>query len=197
MRYSWDVWDEEVLAGRTCAKRCVFPQFCGFAGAERQFLKTGGRGGSAAQDVAKICTTPASERAIRKSKSLKTESLGAVFEIEIRKIWTALRRESDSEVKTVKNWEPRGGFRNRDPQNLHPAVARERFGSQNRENNWKHQGLGPLFEVQNAFRVAGTRVIHIQARKRIVSVWSACHFSGKSRRKASVSQSVGQSIRQL
>ena len=40
--------------------------------------KTGGCGGSAAQDVAKICTT----------------------------LW----RESDSEVKIVKNWRCRGTF---------------------------------------------------------------------------------------
>ena len=32
-----------------------FPQFCGFAGSESQLIKTGGCGGSAAQDVAQIC----------------------------------------------------------------------------------------------------------------------------------------------
>ena len=31
----------EVLAGRNCAKCCVFPWFCGFAGSESQLLKTG------------------------------------------------------------------------------------------------------------------------------------------------------------
>ena len=43
--------------GRNCAKCFVFPKFRGFAGSESQLLKTGGCGGSAAQDVAKICTT--------------------------------------------------------------------------------------------------------------------------------------------
>ena len=33
-----------------------FLKFCGFAGSESQLLKTGGCGGSAAQDAAKICT---------------------------------------------------------------------------------------------------------------------------------------------
>ena len=47
----------EDLAGRNCAKCCVFPWF--FAGS--QLLITRGRGISAAEDV-RICTTPAQER---------------------------------------------------------------------------------------------------------------------------------------
>ena len=42
-------------------------------------------------------------RAIRKSKSLKTGRFGALFEVELRKICTTPARESDSEVKIVKN----------------------------------------------------------------------------------------------
>ena len=42
------------------------------------------------------------KRAIRKSKSLKTGSIGALFEVELRKVCTTLWRESDLEVKTVK-----------------------------------------------------------------------------------------------
>ena len=41
-------------------------------------------------------------RAIWKSKSLKTESPGALFEVQVAKICTTPARESDSEVKTVK-----------------------------------------------------------------------------------------------
>ena len=75
--------------------------FHSFAGSENQFLKTGGCGGSAAQNVAKICTT----------------------------LW----RESGSEVKIVdKNWHDQSTFWSSTPQNLHLAVARERFGNQNR-----------------------------------------------------------------
>ena len=42
-------------------------------------------------------------RAIRTSKSLKTGGVGALFEVELRKICTTPARESDSEVKLVKN----------------------------------------------------------------------------------------------
>ena len=91
--------------------------------------KNGSCEGSAAQDVDKICTTPAREtdlevkivqnfwklsstkfaprlraRAIRKSKSLKTGGVGALLEVELDKICTTPARETDLEVKIVKNW---------------------------------------------------------------------------------------------
>ena len=49
-------------------------------------------------------------RAIRKSKSLKTRRLGALLENEFAKICTMPARESDSEVKIVKNWQARSTF---------------------------------------------------------------------------------------
>ena len=49
-------------------------------------------------------------RAIRKSKSLKTGMFGALLEVELDKICTTLARESDSEVKIVKNWQARSTF---------------------------------------------------------------------------------------
>ena len=69
--------------------------------------------GSAAQDVDKICATPA--------------------------------RESDSEVKIVKNWRCRSTFRSGARQNLHHACPRERFGSQ---KSLKTGMPGPLLEVE-------------------------------------------------
>ena len=42
-------------------------------------------------------------RAIWKSKSLKTDSVGALLELEVAKICTTPARESDSEIKIVKN----------------------------------------------------------------------------------------------
>ena len=71
-------------------------------------------------------------KAIRKSKSLKRGRLGALFEVEIRKICTALWREGDFEAKIVKKWQRRDTFGSSASENLHHAVARERFGSQNR-----------------------------------------------------------------
>ena len=43
-------------------------------------------------------------RAIRKSKLLKTGMPEALLEVELRKICTTSARESDLEVKIVKNW---------------------------------------------------------------------------------------------
>ena len=158
MWYSRDVRHED-LAGRKCAKRCVFPSFCGFAGWESQLLRTGGRGGSVAQDAAKFAPRLRA-RTIWKSKSLKTDGVGALLEVEVAKICTTPAREndlevkivkkirrrtllevevakictspaceSDLEVKIVKNWQPRSTFGSWSRQNLHHACARERFGS--------------------------------------------------------------------
>ena len=109
-------------------------------------------------------------------------------------------RGSDLEVKVVKNWEVRSTFASWSRQNLHHACAWQRFGSQNRkklrvrEHFWKlkspkfaprlrartiwkskslkHQVLGPLFEVQNAFRVAGAGIsIRFKMRGRRRSSW--------------------------
>ena len=43
-------------------------------------------------------------RAVRKSKSLKTGRFGALLEIDLDKICTTPARESDLEIKIVKNW---------------------------------------------------------------------------------------------
>ena len=49
-------------------------------------------------------------RAIWKSKSLKAGRPGALLEVELCKICTTPARESDLEVKIVKNWRCRGTF---------------------------------------------------------------------------------------
>ena len=46
---------------------------------------------------------PLRVRMIWRSKSLKTGMPGVLFEVELRKICTTLRRESNLEVKIVKN----------------------------------------------------------------------------------------------
>ena len=71
-------------------------------------------------------------RAIWKSKSLKTGGVRALLEVDLDKICTTPARESDLEVKIVKNWRCRSTFGSWPRQNLHHACARERFGSQNR-----------------------------------------------------------------
>ena len=82
-------------------------------------------------------------RAIWKSKPLKTGMPGSLLEVHLDKICTTPARESDLEVKTVKNWHVGRAFGSSSRQNLHHACARERFGSQNRlklarrEHFWK------------------------------------------------------------
>ena len=77
-------------------------------------------------------------RAIWKSKSLKTGMPGALLEVDIDQICTTPARESDLEVKIVKNWHDRSTFGSWASQNLHHACARERFGSQ---NNWRSRDV--------------------------------------------------------
>ena len=79
-----------------------FHSFVAFAASESQVLKTGGCGGSAAQDVAKFAPR-LRVRTIWKSKSLKTERFGAFLEVEVAKICTTPACDSDLEVKIVKN----------------------------------------------------------------------------------------------
>ena len=55
-----------------------------------------------AQDVTKFAPRLRA-RAIWKSKSLKTGIVGALLEVEVGKICTTPARESDLEVKIVKN----------------------------------------------------------------------------------------------
>ena len=49
----------------------------------------------------RICTTPARQHDLE-SKSLKTDGLGALLEVEVAKICTTPARECDLEVKIVK-----------------------------------------------------------------------------------------------
>ena len=46
--------------------------------------------------------------AIWKPKSFKTERIGRLFEVQVRKVCTTLWREGDSEAKAVKNTRPQG-----------------------------------------------------------------------------------------
>ena len=100
-------------------------------------------------------------RAIRKSKSLKTGRFGALVEVELHKMCTTLARESDLEVKIVKNWRSRDVFWGS------KCVSRgRRRDFDTLQNTWQAQefvrvaktlaGVGDLKRLRNdAFRVAG------------------------------------------
>ena len=86
-------------------------------------------------------------RAIWKPKSLKHRGFGAFFKVELRKICAMLWQESDLEAKVVKNWQGRGTFGSWAPQNLHHAVARERF----KANIVKIWRSGPFWKLKLRF----------------------------------------------
>ena len=57
------------------------------------------RGG--AEYVSKICTTHCGARGIRKPKQLKTGCIGALLEVQLRRICTTLWRQSDLEARIL------------------------------------------------------------------------------------------------
>ena len=182
------MWDEEVLAGRNCAKCCVFPLFCGFASSESQLLTTGGCGGWAAEDFAKICTTLWRESDLE-VKIVKNSHLRTT-------LWSSSL--SGSEAKILENWQARSIFWNWIPQIGAPLWRQ----SDLEITIVKTQGSPTTFWGAKCFShgrrkdfdTASTQ----KSLKRVViltsSVWSACDLSGRSRRKASVSQLVSESV---
>ena len=182
MWYSKDVRHED-LAGRKRAKCCVFSVVLWLHWLGKSAPKNGSCGGSAAQDVAKICTTPARESDLE-IKIVKTERFGTLLEVEVTKIGTTPARENDLDVKIVKNWRARGNFgcSSRKKLNCTTPARESDLGSKWlkkmrasddfwklklpklaprlrartiwKSKSFKHQALGAFSEVQNAFRVA-------------------------------------------
>ena len=71
--------------------------------------KNGSCGGSAAQDIHKICTTPA-RQSDSDVKIVKNGGVGALLEVDLDKICTTPARESDLEVKIAINRNLRSTF---------------------------------------------------------------------------------------
>ena len=67
---------------------------------------------------------------------------------------TPLWREAHFEVKMYKTPQLRGTFKSCDVEKVHAIVAQSTFRSQNVK---KHQGFGPLLDVEMSFRMAGAR----------------------------------------
>ena len=119
-------------------------------------------------------------RAIWKSKSLKTGMIRTLFEVQVGKTCTTPSRESDLEGKIVKKLAGPGRVLKLKSAKFAPRLrARAIWKSKSehflkfkspklaprcgarairKSKSLKHQGLGPLFEVQNAVRVAGARI---------------------------------------
>ena len=105
----------------------------------------------------------------RKVGSLKRRVRSQLARWEMKNC-TPLWREANFEVKMYKPPQLRSTFKSCDVGKVHAAVARSTFRSQNVKNTrgsdakhiskWeceKHQGFGPLLDVQMSFRVAGAR----------------------------------------
>ena len=67
---------------------------------------------------------------ISKSKVLKTDGLGPLFEVAMSKKCTPLWHEAHFQVKSVKNWRSRTTFWSCDVEKVHAVVARSTFPSQ-------------------------------------------------------------------
>ena len=122
---------------------------------------------------------------ISKSKCTKHTRFGPLLEVAMSKKCTPLWREAHFEVKMYKTHQVRTTFGSCDVEKVHAVVAQSTFRSQNVQNTpgsdhfWKlrcrksarrcgakhisksqclkHQGVGPLLEVQTSLRVAGAR----------------------------------------
>ena len=71
---------------------------------------------------------------ISKSKVLKTDGLGPLFEVEMSKKCTPLWREAHFQVKMYKTHQLRTTFGSWDVEKVHAVVARSTFPSQNVQN---------------------------------------------------------------
>ena len=86
---------------------------------------------------------------ICKSKCAKHTRCGPLLAVEMSKKCTPLWREAHLQVKMYKTPHVRVTFEGSDVEKVHAVVARSTFRSQNVK---KHQGFGPLLEVQMSFR---------------------------------------------
>ena len=103
-------------------------------------------------DMLKKCT-PLWRQANLEVNMYKTHHVQSTFgSWDVEK--SLLSHEAHVEVKMYKTPQPRSTFGSCDVGKVHAVVARSTF---RRQNDKKHQGFGPLLEVQMSFRVAGAR----------------------------------------
>ena len=156
--------DADARKGRKVAIHCVFPMICGSGGSKSRLAKAAGAQASGQMRDEKVHAvvarstfpsqtvqnTPGSDhfwklrcrksarrcgaKHISKSKVLKTDGLGPVFEVEMSKKCTPLWREAHFQVKMYKTHQLRTTFGSCDVEKVHAVVARSTFPSQNVQN---------------------------------------------------------------
>ena len=99
---------------------------------------------------------------ISKSKCTKQTRFGPLLEVEMSKKCTPLWREAYFQVKMYKAHQLRTTFGSLDVEKVHAVVARS---THSKSKCLKHQGFGPLLEVQMS--------------KRCTPLWREAHFEVK------------------
>ena len=103
---------------------------------------------------------------ISKSKVLKTDGLGPLFEVEMSKKCTPLWREAHFQVKSVKNWRSRTNFLSWDVEKVH-AVWREAHLQVKSVKNWRSRTTFWSSDVE-------------KVSKKCTPLWREAHFEVKS-----------------
>ena len=165
------------------AKHCVFPMICGSGGSKSRLAKAAGAEPAGQMRDEKLHAVVA--RSTFASEKAKNITFGALLEVEMSKKCTPLWREAHIEVEMYKAHQVQSIFWSWDVEKVHAVVARSTYRSQNVQSTpgsehflklrcrksarrcgakhvskskcTKHQGFGPLFQVQMSFRVAGAR----------------------------------------
>ena len=152
--------DADARKGRKVAIHCVFPMICGSGGSKSRLAKAAGADPAGQMRDEKVHAvvarstfpsqnvqnTPGSDhfwklrcrkstrrcgaKHISKSKVLKTDGLGPLFEVQMSEKCTPLWREAHLQVKMYKAHQLRTTFVRCDVEKVHAVVARSTFRSQ-------------------------------------------------------------------
>ena len=175
--------DPGARKGRKVAKHCVFPMIWGSGGSKSR-LASGGCGAIWPDERWKKLHAVVA-RSTFPGQSVQNTRFGPLLEVAMSKKCTPLWREAHFEVKMYKAHQGWTTFGSWDIEKVHVVVARSTFRSQNVQNTpgsdhfwklrcrksarrcgakhmsksncWKHNMLGPFFDVQMSLRVAGAR----------------------------------------
>ena len=170
--------------GRKVAKCFVFPMICRSRGSKSRLAKAEGAEPSGQMRDEKLHAVVA-RSTFASEKGKKHLTFGPLLEVAMPKKCTLLWHEAHLQVKKVKARHVRTTFGSCDVEKVHAVVARSTFASEKGKNTarsdhfWKlrcrksgrrcgakniskskcrkHQGFGPLLDVQMCLRVAGAR----------------------------------------
>ena len=144
--------DPGAQKGRKVAKHCVFPMICGSGGSKSRLAKAAGAEPAGQMRDEKLRAVVA--RSTFLSQNVQNTPTSDHF-WKVR-WWKSSRRcgaKRISKSNCTKTLQLRSTFRSCDVEKVHGVVARSTFRSQVK----RHQGFGPLLDVQMWFRLAGAK----------------------------------------